>query len=138
MSTESTLKVPARGDQLEKIAKFVTHAAEEAGLDERATYHVQAAVDEACANIIFHAYDYEGQGPIELCCECKHHDFIVTIVDHGRPFDPSSVPPPNLSTVLEERTEGGLGRYLMQRLMDEVRYQFTSTANILTMVKHLT
>lgn len=137
MSKALTLSVPARGDQLSTISDFVTKAARDAGFDERATYHVQMAVDEACANVIYHAYAYEGQGVIELCCERNHHDFVVTITDHGQPFDPSEVPPPDISAALSDRREGGLGLYLMQRLMDEVTHQFTPHANVLTMVKHL-
>lgn len=137
MSDTSTLIVPARGEQLAVIGDFVHEAARKAGLSERVAYHVQTAVDEACANIIYHAYDYEGQGAIEVCCECAHDDFILTISDQGRPFDPSSVREPDVSADLEERREGGLGRYLMQKLMDDVRHDFTREGNVLTMVKHV-
>jgi len=137
MSNPSTLIVPATGDQLAVVGAFVNEAARAAGLSERIAYHVQTAVDEAVANIIYHAYDYEGQGTIEICCECAHEDFIVSITDRGRPFDPSAVPEPNVNADLEERREGGLGRYLMQKLMDDVRHEFTSDGNVLTMVKHI-
>ena len=68
MSKLPILRVPARGDQLAVVGEFVTAAARESGLSERLAYHVQTAVDEACANIIYHAYDYEGQGTIEVRC----------------------------------------------------------------------
>lgn len=135
---KSVLKVPASGDQLATIGEFVVNAARQAGLSERAAYHVQTAVDEACANIIYHAYDYEGQGPIELCCQCQDKDFVVTIIDQGQPFDPSAVPTPNVNAELHERAEGGLGRFLMKSLMDEVRHDFYQNHNVLTMVKHMT
>ena len=137
MSKTPLLRVPARGEQLAVVGEFVHAAAREAGLSERLAYHVQTAVDEACANIIYHAYDYEGQGTIEVRCECRHNDFIVTIVDHGRPFDPGAVPEPDVTADLHERHEGGLGRYLMHQLMDEVHHDFTREGNVLTMVKHL-
>ena len=137
MSETPTLSVPATGEQLAVIGEFVSAAAREAGLSERKTYHVQTAVDEACANIIYHAYDYEGQGTIEVCCECRRDDFVVTITDHGHPFDPGSVPQPDVTADLEERSEGGLGRYLMQKLMDDVHHDFKREGNVLTMVKHL-
>lgn len=137
MTTEANVQVPARGDQLAVIGEFITGAAQSAGLNKRAIYQVQTAVDEACANIIYHAYAYEGQGPIELRCECRQNDFVVTITDYGTPFDPDSVATPDINAGLDERKEGGLGTYLMRCLMDEVRYQFTGAANILTMVKHI-
>ena len=138
MDTGYFLRVAARGDQLAMIADFVTRVAQQAGLDARTIYHIETAVDEACANIIYHAYEYEGQGDIELRCACQNDEFIVTLTDHGRVFDPMSIPTPDVNAPLEARTEGGLGCFLMQSLMDEVNYHFTPNANILTMVKYLT
>jgi serine/threonine-protein kinase RsbW len=137
MSKTPVLSVPARGDQLAVISDFVNAAAREAGLSERSAYHVQTAVDEACANIIYHAYDFEGQGTIEVCCESRRDDFIVTITDHGRPFDPAAVPEPDVTAALDARNEGGLGRFLMRKLMDGVQHDFTREGNVLTMLKHV-
>jgi serine/threonine-protein kinase RsbW len=58
--------------------------------------------------------------------------------DHGKPFDPASVPEPNVKADLSERKIGGLGMYLMRKLMDEVSYESSpETGNILTMIKRL-
>jgi serine/threonine-protein kinase RsbW len=135
--TAKSLRVPARGDQLAVIGDFVTTAASAAGLNDRAVYHVQTACDEACANIIFHAYAHEGDGPIECTCERRGSNFVVTIVDYGQPFDPSAVPAPDVNADLSERKEGGLGMYLMQKLMDSVRHEFRDRHNVLTMVKRI-
>ena len=132
-----TLTTPAQGEQLEPIADFIVMAAREAGLSARAVYHVQTAVDEACANIIRHAYEFEGQGVIELRCECARGSLIITLVDHGKPFDPSTLTTPDINAGLEQRQEGGLGYYLMTRLMDEVHYQTLRHANVLRMTKKL-
>jgi serine/threonine-protein kinase RsbW len=137
MSLVVNLKVPARGDQLAVIGDFVTEAARGAGFGERAVYHIQAAVDEACANIVYHAYEFEGQGWIEVRCESTGGDFVITLTDHGQPFDPTSIPTPDVNATLDDRKEGGLGFFLMKHLMDEVTHQFSHHSNILTMVKHL-
>jgi anti-sigma regulatory factor (Ser/Thr protein kinase) len=56
--------------------------------------------------------------------------------DNGRAFDPSSVPEPNVKADLSERKIGGLGMYLMRKLMDEVFYESLPEGwNILTMIK---
>ena len=137
MSPALNLKIPARGEQLAVIGEFVSAAARSVGFGERAVYHILAAVDEACANIIYHAYDFEGQGSIEVHCETIRGDFVITITDQGQPFDPTSIPTPDVSAPLDDRKEGGLGRYLMQQLMDEVSHEFNHHSNTLTMVKHL-
>lgn len=129
------LTVDGRLENLASIADFVVKAARASGLDERATFEVQMAVDEACTNIIQHSYEGEGKGEIALCCELADSDFVVTIRDHGRSFDPECVPLPNLTCSLAERREGMLGLYFMRQLMDEVRFRFDAEGNELTMVK---
>jgi anti-anti-sigma factor len=65
--------------------------------------------------------------------------FIMTLHDKGRSFDPNEVPTPDIQSPLEERQAGGLGIYLMTRLMDEVRFDFDpQQGNLLTMVKYIT
>jgi len=123
-------------ENLEPIIEFVTQAAREAGLDNSAVQAVQLAVDEACANIIEHAYANSGIGDIECTCCIEADRLTITLVDHGVPFDLDSVPRPCLAGKLEERPERGLGVYIMCQLMDEVRHEFSPQGgNILTLVK---
>jgi len=135
---------PGRFESLAEIGEFIKQAAEAAGLNERATYEVELAVDEACSNIIEHAYTCDDDSPPserdDIQCTCRIGDEGLTIVlrDYGRPFDPQSVPEPDRDADLEEREVGGLGLYLMHRLMDEVDFEFTSDdGNVLTMVKRV-
>jgi anti-sigma regulatory factor (Ser/Thr protein kinase) len=131
-----TLTFPGRYDSLAAIDEFVSRAAEAAGLDERAVYAVQMATDEAFSNIIKHAYGGEGRGVIECTCRIDDDRLIVTLRDHGRPFDPASVPEPDLHSDLEDRDIGGLGLYFVRKLMDEVCFEFIpGSGNLVTMVK---
>jgi len=95
------------------------------------------ALDEACTNIIEHAYGGEGHGDITCTCVINSAGLTIVLRDHGRPFDPASTQEPNLHTNLENREVGGLGVYFIYTLMDEVHFEFTPDAgNVLTMVKH--
>ena len=129
---------PARLDQLQAIGELVAEAGRRMELDERALYAVQTAVDEAATNIILHAYGREGEGPIHIACWQEGEDFIVEMRDYGRPFDPSRVPEPDLHAPLEKRREGGLGLFLMRRMMHRVEFARRGEENILTMVRHRT
>jgi serine/threonine-protein kinase RsbW len=123
-------------DALARISAFITEAAELAGLDERATWQVQLAVDEAATNVIQHAYDPEAPGNLTVGWSCEGSRFTITIRDYGRQFDPGSIPEPDITSPLEDRQVGGLGLYLITRLMDEVRFDFNPQGgNLLTMVK---
>lgn len=134
-----TLTLPANLDALAYVSAFITAAAERSGLDERATWQVQLAVDEATTNIVQHAYDEQHPGTFTLTWEVQGNRFVVTLHDRGRSFDPNEVPTPDIMSPLEERQAGGLGIYLMTRLMDEVRFDFDpQEGNLLSMIKYIT
>ncbi len=132
---ESHLTVPGRYDRLEQITEFVAQAARRAGLGERAVYHCKVAVDEACTNIIMHAYGGEGRGDIELTCQAIPGELTIILEDRGETFDPESIQAPNLSVQIEDLSEGGLGVHLIRQLMDQVDFHATRDRNRLTMVK---
>lgn len=131
------LKVDSRLENLSIISDFITKVMSQIGAKERSISEVKLAVDEACANIIRHAYS-ERKDVITLTLELVDEDLIVTITDRGKPFEPSSIPPPDLESDVDERKIGGLGIYFMRKLMDEVSYFFDAEeGNKLTMRKHL-
>lgn len=121
--TSQSLTVEGKLTNLEIIAEFITKAAQKAGLDKEDVFAIQMAVDEACTNIVEHAYAHKS-GDIHLSYEVTPEAFAVTIQDHGQPFDPESVPSPSLKSDLSERPIGGLGLYFMHKLMDQVRFSF--------------
>jgi serine/threonine-protein kinase RsbW len=136
MDVSQTRTFPGQFESLAAISEFVTSAAEVTGLDARATYAVQLAVDEACSNIIEHAYQGEGRGSIQCTCHIGEEGLTIVLRDYGRPFDPDKVPVPNVDACLSERTGGGLGLYFMRQLMDVVHFELTpNLGNVLTMVK---
>ena len=132
----ATSTFPGRFESLEKISKFVKTAAKRAGLGEEAVYGVELAVDEACSNIIEHAYRGEDLGDIECTCESTSVGIRIIISDHGHPFNPGQVPKPDLTSPLEKRKKGGLGLFFIDQMMDEARYEFASGKNTLIMIKH--
>ena len=126
----------ARFDQLDTIRGFASQAARDAGMDDSETYAIELAIDEACTNIIEHAYQRDSRGEIECSFESNNNCLTVVIRDHGVPFDPSTVTTPDLDADIDNRTVGGLGIFLMKQLMDEVHFEPLGEAgNVLTMVK---
>ena len=61
-----TLIFPGNYSSLTKIGDFVTQAAKSLGFESFDLYKIETAVDEACSNIIEHAYGQEGKGNIEV------------------------------------------------------------------------
>jgi serine/threonine-protein kinase RsbW len=133
-----SITIPATLDSLAKISEFITAATTRAGLDEHAAWQVQLAVDEAATNIIQHGYADHASGDIELVWRLEDGQLVVQLRDRGRRFDPEGVPAPDITSPLEERQAGGLGLYLMSKLMDNVTFDFDErNGNLLTMIKRL-
>ncbi len=130
-----TVRYPAKYEFLNEIRNFVAEAARDGGFDDKEIYSVQLAADEAASNIIEHAYEGVADGQIELTCEMRGMELIISMQDHGKSFDSKKVKSPNLKTDLSERQIGGLGIYLMRKLMDEVNYRSSGAGNLLTMIK---
>jgi len=128
---------PAQFDFLDEIREFVAKVAYEGGFTEKEIYSLQLAADEAASNIIEHAYEGVSDADIDITCDMRGDTLTITMRDTGRSFDPSKVKQPNVKADLSERQIGGLGLYLMRKLMDEVRYESNpKTGNLLTMTKH--
>jgi len=136
-----TRKFLARFESLNEIREFVGEFARSSGFKESDVYAVQLAVDEACTNIIEHAYGGECVEEIECICQVDQDTLTITLIDCGDPFNPADVPAPSLDTSLEERRTGGLGMYFMRQLMDEIHFSFIMDegekegCNILRMIK---
>jgi len=114
------LTVASDPQNLARIAEFVMDAALRLGLGEQQAFEVQMATDEACTNIIEHAYGLGRAGEIHLTCGLEGDDLVVTIRDRGCTFEPDQVPEPDRACSLEDRLIGGLGLFFMRRLMDRL------------------
>ena len=135
-SKMSTFTFDASFDSLDEIREFVGEVARQGGFSDKEIYSIQLAADEASSNIIEHAYAGVGDGKIEIDCSISETELKIVMRDHGRSFDPSTVPEPNVKADLSERKIGGLGMYLMRKLMDDVSYESSADAgNVLTMIK---
>ena len=132
----NTVTFPGRYDSLASISNFVEEAAKEVGLDKKATYAVRLAVDEACCNIIDHAYGGEGLGDIQCSIQVGKDELTVILTDRGQPYSPEKIPQPKLDLPISKLRPRGVGLYLMRKMMDTVSYESTpESTNILTMVK---
>lgn len=121
---------------LDEIRDFVGDIARSAGFDEKDVYNIQLATDEAASNIIEHAYEGVTDGVLDLSCGMEKDAIRIVLIDYGDPFDPSVIPVPDLKADLSERKIGGLGIFLMRKLMDEIHYEpRKDKSNVLTMIK---
>jgi serine/threonine-protein kinase RsbW len=122
---------------LEEICDYITHCANEAGLNESEVYAVQLAVDEASTNIMEHGYGRECPNRIDITCEILDDGLKVVIYDDAEPFNPETVPDPEINISLDDVKPRGLGIFFMRKMMDDVKYESSpEMGNTLTMIKH--
>ena len=130
-----TRTFPGRYESLAALSEYISEQAAAAGMNEKEIYAVQLAVDEAASNIIDHAYGGENRGEIECTCTIGRNQIEVVLKDQGEAFDPAQVAALPIGAPLEEFGPGGAGLMLMNKLMDEVRFEFLDGGNVLTLVK---
>jgi serine/threonine-protein kinase RsbW len=133
-----TLQVPSSTENLALIREFIGSAASQAGFDEKEIGKLEIAVDEACANVIEHAYGHDVSKEVIVRVTLSDETLSIDIEDTGNGFDPSTVNQEELEQLISKRKTGGLGMRLMKTLMDEVRYEIEpGKKNALHMMKRL-
>lgn len=132
------LNVPSSTENLAMIRDFVASIGVKAGFDEDETARITLAVDEACANVIEHAYSSEETHVVTIRARLDSQDLVFDIIDNGRGFVAEQIGELEVEELIRRRKSGGLGLRLIRAIMDEVNYQITpGEKNELRMVKRL-
>jgi len=129
-------KINASTQNLSDVREFVSRHAEKHGFTSRQVADVQLAVDEACTNIIKHAYNYDASKELSIELEFDDEKMNVTLTDQGIGFDVERYKKPDLKKQIARKKRGGMGVYLIRNLMDEVNYYAESRENVLRMIKN--
>lgn len=139
MSTtkEKSLLVHATTESISHVRNFVAQHAGECGFSEVETDEIRLAVDEAYTNIVKHAYQFDGSKTVTIRVTCDQERFSVALIDQGRRYDPETYQVPDIEDRIKNRKRGGVGVFLIQRLMDHVEYRHHGSANEIVMTKNL-
>jgi serine/threonine-protein kinase RsbW len=131
------LRLPSQASNLEIVREFVSRIARKVGFSEDDVNKIELAVDEACTNVIKHAYGNDNKKPMDIAIKVDLEKLTVLITDRGKGFNPRKLTHPDMKEYLAKMRVGGLGVYLMKTLMDEVEYDIQpGKRNQLRMVKY--
>ena len=122
---------------LSDVREFVNQHAASFGFDDKEVSEITLAVDEACTNVIKHAYRGNPDAQFEVRIVGSGIEFEVVVRDWGDSFDPERVPVPNIKEKVKRHRAGGLGIFLMRKLMDSVEYHGRDTSNEVRLVRYL-
>ena len=133
------LKLPSESEVLEIIRYIVSRVAKGAGFGEEDVNKIELAVDEACANVVKHAYrPDESERPISIDIIVDAKSLTVIVADRGKGFNLARVKTPDLAKYIKQGIAGGLGIHLMKSLMDEVDFEIKpGVGNQVRLVKHI-
>lgn len=129
------VRAPATRESLRGLLRLVSDFAAAHRFPEARIREIELATEEALLNILDHAYPGDARGDIEVRCERLDDSGLrIRITDAGIPFDPLSLPDPDMACPPTERNPGGLGVFLIRRMVDGIRYHRSGDRNVLTFV----
>jgi anti-sigma regulatory factor (Ser/Thr protein kinase) len=132
------LHVPSSTENLSMIRDFVKSIGTQSGMGDMDVARLELAVDEACANVMEHAYDLDSTKEVSIRAIVDDNSVQIEVTDTGKGFDPAAVKELKLEELVSAKRTGGLGMRLMQSCMDEVHYEMKpGVKNELKMVKRL-
>lgn len=129
------MTVEASTEHLSEVRDFVAEHAAAFGFNQQEVADIRLAVDEAYTNIIKHAYQNNADETVEIELGYDNTKFWVTLLDTGNTFDVSTYSKPNICQRIKEKKRGGVGVYLIRKLMDDVEYQTEDATNTIRMTK---
>lgn len=123
--------------EIEKLTLFLDEIGEELSLSPELKFNLCLALEEAVSNVIMYAYPGQSGCEIKLEVTSDAQMLMFVLTDSGMAFDPTQVPDANVNLSVEERPIGGLGIFLIRKIMDEVSYQRINGQNRLELKKVL-
>ena len=120
-------------ETFDDVLSYIEACCRESGCDEESIGQITIACSEILSNI--DSYAYENGGDIEIQSKCRDNRMTIVFKDNGQPFDPLRKQDPDVTLPLNERRRGGLGIYIVKKLMSDVSYEYIDRQNVLTITK---
>lgn len=132
---KKSLTVKADTGSLDEVLDFCTATVEE--MPMKLQSQLAIAVEEIFVNIAHYAYSKNGGGDTTITVIDSGDNVSVTFEDSGVPYNPLAAEDPDITKNADEREIGGLGIFMVKKLMDGMDYRFEDGKNILTIYKTL-
>ena len=129
------LTVEASIHNLDEVLDFVNGELELHNCPQNLRNEINIAVEEIFMNIARYAYEPEiGTAAILISVG---EEIAIRFEDTGKHFNPLEQAAPDLDKPLMERQIGGLGVFMVRKLMDDVAYSYVDNKNILIIKKKM-
>ena len=105
------------------------------GLNQKVMFEINLALDELFTNIVSYGFSDDAEHSVKIDISCLDDTLNIRIEDDGKPFNPTKAEAPDVKCILEDRDIGGLGIFLIKKVMDEITYKREKGKNILILKK---
>ena len=123
--------------EVPRLNDFVEEVCQDVGFDDAVTTQVKAAVKEAVVNVMEYAYPPGESGDVSIEAAANDVRLKITIIDSGKPFDPTVQADINTTLTATEHNASGMGIHIMRQNMDSINYERMDSRNVLTLRKKI-
>ena len=135
---EQQLQIEAAVENLPQVLSFIEHPLEIMHCSQKTKMQINMSVEEIFVNIANYAYSsHKGNVSVDVEFSSDPPKITITFTDNGVPYDPLSKDDPDITLSANERNIGGLGIFLVKKMMDQVCYEHLNGQNILNITKKL-
>ena len=134
---QKSIVLPNDTQEVPRLNAFVEEICQAVGFDEIVTMQVTVAVEEAVVNVMKYAYPTGQRGNVTIEAATNDTRLKFTIIDSGKPFDPTVQAEVDTTLSANQRNIGGLGIHIMRQNMDSINYERIDNLNVLTLRKKL-
>ena len=133
-----TIKIPAALKELDNVRAFADEVLTDTVASEEDRMAIELAIEEVFVNIVKYSHLPETAAVmVSYEYDALKKAVVIQFEDEGHPFNPLEVREPDVTAELSERAPGGLGIYMLRKLMDYVEYEYVEDTNKLLICKKL-
>ena len=129
-------KFIAEKKELDNVINFINNEVEK-DVDKKTLMKIDVVIEEIFVNIASYAYKEDEKGFVDISIKNENNKIIISFEDMGVPFNPLLNENPDITLSAENREPGGLGIYMMKKMMDNVEYIYKDNKNILVIEKNI-
>ena len=131
------MKTDADVKNLSEVLEFIDSFLESVNCSPKAQMQIDTSVEEIFVNIASYAYP-EGKGTADIDIYLTNNNTVcIELTDSGKPFNPLANVDPDTSLTASERKIGGLGIFMVKKMMDKVEYVRHDNCNKLYLYKKI-
>ena len=133
INSDISITVVPSMDTVPQVAEFMETEMEKLEVSPKISMKLMIAIDEIYSNIV----RYSGATEATVAIEKIDDTLKLHFKDNGKPYNPLEAEDPDITASADDRRIGGLGIFMVKKMLDNVEYEYANNCNKLTLTKNL-